>query len=124
MERGLWPAGEPVGAHPSVTVALPRLLAELDALGLQATFFVEGWSAGVYPGALRDIAAAGHALGLHGWRHEAWAQLDPEREARLLERGLEAFAAAGVAARAFRPPGGEPTVATAALLSAHGLQWW
>src|SRR4051794_27488180 len=86
IERGLWPQGRPVGAHPSVTVALPRLLGELDALGLRATFFVEGWSAGVYAAAVREIAARGHDVGLHGWRHEPWSQLAPASEVHLLER--------------------------------------
>src|SRR3954451_9834335 len=124
IDRGLWPQGEPVGAHPSVTVALPRLLDELSALGLRATFFVEGWSAGVYPDALREIGAPAHALALHGWRHEPWSQLAPAREAELLARGLEAFAAVRVPAQAFRPPRGEPTASTAALLAAHGISGW
>ena len=41
LERGLWPESEPLGAHVSVTAVLPRLLDELDELGLRATVCVE-----------------------------------------------------------------------------------
>jgi peptidoglycan/xylan/chitin deacetylase (PgdA/CDA1 family) len=107
-----------------VTVALPRLLDELDMLGLRATFFVEGWNADVYPDALRRIAARGHEVGLHGWRHETWSKLPPDQEAELLRRGRDALAGLGLDVRAFRPPGGMPTPVTAGLLDALGFTWW
>jgi peptidoglycan/xylan/chitin deacetylase (PgdA/CDA1 family) len=124
LERGLLAPGAPVGGHPSVTVVLPRLLDELDALGLRATFFVEGWNAGVYPDALRGIAARGHEVGLHGWRHEPWDELPPDREEALLRRGRDALAGLGLPVRAFRPPGGGATPRTAALLDELGFTWW
>ncbi len=107
MERGTWDG--PIGQHESVKVALPRLLDELDALGLEATFFVEGLNCELYPDALAGIVARGHELGVHGWRHETWAKLDAEHERELLTRAAGAFASRGLEARAFRPPGGEPT---------------
>jgi peptidoglycan/xylan/chitin deacetylase (PgdA/CDA1 family) len=122
LERGSFEGR--LGRHPSVTVALPRLLDELDALGLSATFFVEGLNCELYPDALSGIAARGHKLGVHGWRHEAWAQLDPGRERELLERAGRAFDSLGLEACAFRPPGGEPTPATAGLLRELGYRWW
>jgi peptidoglycan/xylan/chitin deacetylase (PgdA/CDA1 family) len=126
LERGLGspPAPGPLGGHPSVTVALPRLLGELDALGLRATFFIEGLNCELYPDAVREIAARGHELGVHGWRHEAWAELDPVRERELLLRAGDAFSSLGHAPPAFRPPGGEPTVATPDLLRELGYRWW
>jgi peptidoglycan/xylan/chitin deacetylase (PgdA/CDA1 family) len=124
LERGLMAPDAAVGRHPSVTVALPRLLDELDMLGLRATFFVEGWNADVYPEALQGIAARGHEVGLHGWRHEAWAELPPDQEAELLLRGRDGLAALGIDVHAFRPPGGVPTPVTAGLLDALGFTWW
>ena len=79
LERGTWPADEPLGRHPSVTEALPRLLDELDAHGLTATFFVEGINCELYPDAVREIAARGHEVGVHGWRHETWGSWRPPR---------------------------------------------
>jgi peptidoglycan/xylan/chitin deacetylase (PgdA/CDA1 family) len=124
VERGTWEAPPPLGQDPSVTVALPRLLYELDRHGLSATFFVEAINCEMYPAALREIAARGHELGVHGWRHEPWAQLPAEDERALLQRSTAAFASLGIEARAFRPPGGGPTAQTPALLRELGYAWY
>ncbi|MBV9917284.1 MAG: polysaccharide deacetylase family protein [Solirubrobacterales bacterium] len=124
LERGTWDHQVALGHHASVTMALPRLLDELDALGLSATFFVEALNCELYPQALLEIAGRGHELGVHGWRHEAWGQLSPEREGDLLARAARAFRALGLPTRAFRPPGGESTVRTQPLLRELGFQWW
>lgn len=124
LERGTWEGLHPLGRDPSVTVALPRLLDELDRHALSATFCVEAINCGLYPEALRGIAARGHELAIHGWRHERWSELEPGREHELLRRSREAFAALGLTPVGFRPPGGEPAVADPALLAEHGIAWW
>ena len=124
LERGTWPAGEPLGHHGSVTTVLPRLLDELDVHGLQATFFVEGINCELYSEALVEIAARGHELGVHGWRHEPWAQLPADREWELLTRADRAFRALGLAPAGFRPPGGMATGQTAGLLGELGYTYW
>ena len=113
----------PRGPHPSVTVGLPRALGALAELGLHATFFVEGLNAELYPQALRDIAAAGHEVGLHGWRHERWDALSPEAERELLRRGTAALAALGLQVEGFRPPGGALGANSLDALAAHGARW-
>jgi peptidoglycan-N-acetylglucosamine deacetylase len=123
FERGEWPADRSLGRHPSVVTVLPRLLDALDAHGLRATFFVEAVNCERYPDALREIAARGHELGHHSWGHERWGTLAPDREAALLTRGMEAFAALGLDVRGFRPPGGELTARSPALLRAAGIRW-
>jgi peptidoglycan/xylan/chitin deacetylase (PgdA/CDA1 family) len=123
LERGEWPDDAPLGHHWSVTTALPRILAALDEAGVQATFFVEGLNAELYPDTLRELAAAGHEVGLHGWRHEPWSELDPERERALLERGVQAFDALGLRPLSFRPPGGGLTAATIPLLRELGFRY-
>ena len=123
LTRGEWPDDAPLGRHWSVTRALPRILAALDQAGVQATFFVEGLNAELYPDTLREIAAAGHEVGLHGWRHEPWAQLDPARERELLERGVRAFGDLGLRPISFRPPGGDLTPASLDLLRELGFTY-
>jgi peptidoglycan/xylan/chitin deacetylase (PgdA/CDA1 family)/GNAT superfamily N-acetyltransferase len=117
LERGEWPAGEPLGRHSSVTRALPRLLDLLQHTGHRATFFVEGLNTELYPEALAEIADRGHEIAYHGWRHEHWADVDRERE--LLQRGIEALGRP----LGFRPPGGDVTPDTAELLNELGYAY-
>jgi peptidoglycan/xylan/chitin deacetylase (PgdA/CDA1 family) len=122
LQRGEWPPDAPLGEHWSVTRALPRILAALADAGVQATFFVEGLNAELYPDTLREIAAAGHEVGLHGWGHEPWSTLRVARERELLERGVAALDALGLRPLSFRPPGGELTDASLPLLRELGFR--
>ena len=79
---------------PSVTRALPWVLDELARHRLPATFFVEAINCKLYPDPVCEIAARGHELGHHGWSHETWRDLSPERERDVLVRGVEASAPA------------------------------
>jgi peptidoglycan/xylan/chitin deacetylase (PgdA/CDA1 family) len=123
LERGEFPEGEPLGRHFSVTRALPRLLELLEETGLRATFFVEGLNTELYPDSLRGLAAAGHEVAYHGWCHEPWAELEPDRERELLERGVERLGELGLRPVGFRPPGGDLTPATPALLRELGFTY-
>jgi peptidoglycan/xylan/chitin deacetylase (PgdA/CDA1 family) len=123
LERGTWDPGAPPGSHPSVTTALPRLLDALDEHGLRATFFVEAINCELNPAAVNEIAARGHELGAHGWRHEPWASLDDGRERALTQRCADAFARLGLGVTGFRPPGGDTTSRTAGHLRKAGLRW-
>jgi peptidoglycan/xylan/chitin deacetylase (PgdA/CDA1 family) len=121
LERGEQPVAR--GRDPSVTVALPWLLDELDRHGLIATFFVEAINCELYPDAVREIAARGHEVGHHGWAHETWRDLSPEAERDALVRGVRAFESIGLRPRGFRPPGGELTQGSPALLREHAFEW-
>ena len=95
-------------AHPSVTRALPRLLDLLDAIALRATFFVEAINTREYPAALLEIAARGHELGFHAWRHERWGELAPGDEQAVIDRSFAAYVQLGRRrpARSGRPAAG------------------
>ena len=123
LERGWWPEDEPLGAHYSVTEALPRVLGALDDAGLRATFFVEGLNTELYPDTLRELGERGHEVACHGWRHERWAALDPATERDRLRRSVEGMRALGLAPCGFRPPGGALTPATPALLRELGFTY-
>lgn len=120
IEMGLR-AEDDVGDHYSVTVGLPLVLEELDAAGLPATFFVEGLNAEVYPDALRGVAATGHEIAFHAYRHEDWGALAPAEEAANLDRGLGALRGIGLDVTGFRPPGGLIGSTTPALLADRGV---
>lgn len=47
----------------------PRILEILDRFGVTATFFMLGSRAEAYPDLVRQVAAAGHEVGVHGYRH-------------------------------------------------------
>lgn len=98
-----------------------RVLELLDRQRAPATFFVEGWNAGKYAPLAREIAARGHEVAAHGWMHEPWDKLSPERERDLIRRTTETLG--GVLGRAptgWRSPGGLTTTATLALLHDAG----
>lgn len=69
-----------------------RLLALLDEHDVRATFFVLGHVAEHYPDLIRQIDAAGHEIGVHGYWHQMVRHLTPERFASELDRALEALA--------------------------------
>ena len=110
-------------AHPSVTEALPAILAALAARGLAATFFVEGLNAESYPEALGSIAAAGHEVAFHAWRHEEWAGLSVAEQSESLARAAAAFGELGLEIAGIRPPGGGLGEGGLAVLRQAGLRY-
>jgi peptidoglycan/xylan/chitin deacetylase (PgdA/CDA1 family) len=123
LERGELPAGARLGRDPSVTKALPWLLDQLDRHGLIATFFLEAINCELYPDAVQEIVIGGHEIGHHGFSHETWRDLSPQEERDTLARGLDAFDKLGLRPRGFRPPGGELTEQTPAILRELGFEW-
>lgn len=123
LELGMWPEDVPIGEHFTVVDVLPRLLHLLAKHHMRATFFLEGLNAEMYPRALQGIAAAGHEVAVHAYRHEEWASLDADVEAELLRRATDAMRALDVSPLGFRPPGGGLTARTLALLGEHGYTY-
>ena len=83
-------------------VAVPLILELLERQGLRATFFVPGRVAERHPQRVREIVAAGHEVGHHGYTHTSPTALSPETR-----RG--AGARARIAARAGRRTGRLPS---------------
>ncbi len=55
-----------------------RLLKLLGEAGVRATFFVLGYIAEQHPEMIREIAAAGHEIGTHGYSHALIYEQTPE----------------------------------------------
>jgi peptidoglycan/xylan/chitin deacetylase (PgdA/CDA1 family) len=101
-----------------------RLLDVLERRGLITTCFVEGRHGEERPREVADLVRRGHELGMHGWAHEPWHELEVDRERELATRATAALErAAGVRPQGFRAPGGERTEYTAAILRALGYRY-
>jgi peptidoglycan/xylan/chitin deacetylase (PgdA/CDA1 family) len=122
LEFGLWPEGKPIGQHASVRSVLPAILKVLARHQISSTFFVEGWNAEVYEDALRAIVGAGHEIAFHGWRHENWHGLEPDVAERTAARSLSALRETVGDCVGFRPPGGEASLESIAMLARHGVK--
>ncbi|HET9519837.1 MAG TPA: polysaccharide deacetylase [Candidatus Limnocylindrales bacterium] len=103
---------------------VPRILRLLDKYGLPSTFFVPGYSAELHPAETRDIAAAGHEIGHHGYIHEPPHLLELEEERVMIERGLQALdAIVGVRPKGYRSPSWELSKNTYSLLTEYGFEY-
>src|SRR5437763_1424116 len=92
------------GPDPAST---PAFLAELDRLGLRATFFMLGVNAEAHPALAAEVAAAGHEVAVHGHEHRSQLFRTPREVRADLLRGVEAVASTtGAAPVWFRPPYG------------------
>jgi peptidoglycan/xylan/chitin deacetylase (PgdA/CDA1 family) len=91
------------GPHPITTRAVLEILRQHDA---RATFFVLGHKVVAHPDVVREIHAAGHTIGVHGFQHDRlfclrssrYALTQIERTQRAIER------ACGLTPTLFRPP--------------------
>ena len=123
LELGAIAPGTPLGGHFTATDVLPALLDRLAERGLAATFFVEGINAEIYPELLLEIAARGHELAFHAWRHEQWAELPAAAQAENLARCQAGFDRLGLEAVGLRPPGGQLGAGGLDVLRRAGLRY-
>jgi peptidoglycan/xylan/chitin deacetylase (PgdA/CDA1 family) len=123
LEMGALAADAPLGRHETALEVVPRLLGQLDARGIAATFFVEGLNAEIYPDLLREIDARGHEVAYHAWRHEQWADLTTAEQAANLARGIAAFEPLGLEIAGLRPPGGQLGAGGTGVLREAGLRY-
>ncbi|QTF08728.1 polysaccharide deacetylase [Brenneria izadpanahii] len=68
---------------------MPRILRLLEKYGVPASFFVPAVSAMINAGEVRDVAAAGHEIGIHSWIHEFNSALDADTERDLTLRAAD-----------------------------------
>ncbi|ATA23670.1 polysaccharide deacetylase [Brenneria goodwinii] len=68
---------------------MPRILRLLEKYGVPASFFVPAVSAMINAEEVRNVAAAGHEIGIHGWIHEFNSALDADTERDLTLRAAD-----------------------------------
>jgi peptidoglycan/xylan/chitin deacetylase (PgdA/CDA1 family) len=92
------------GPHPDGT---PAVLAELERHGVSATFFLVGEQVARDRQLAREIAAAGHEIAVHGYRHTLVLRRTVGGLSDDLDRAHDAIAnATGTAPVLYRPPYG------------------
>lgn len=108
----------------SIVRGLPRILELLERHQIASTFFVPGATAEAYPDAIRAIAAAGHEIGHHSYRHLPPHTTDADGQRREIERGLQALSKTiGSEPVGYRAPCAELTSTTLRLLVEHGFAY-
>lgn len=108
------------GPHPVHTRAI---LAALREAKVRATFFVVGRKVELFPDVVREIAADGHAIGIHSHQHDRLMSIMTPRNAEEdLVKALDAVqGATGERPWMFRPPVGHTSPRLAKAIEKLGL---
>jgi peptidoglycan-N-acetylglucosamine deacetylase len=103
-------------------VGARRILATLKPRGIQATWFVPGFTIESHPKACEAVVADGHEIAHHSWAHIPPAEQNREAEEADLVRANEAIVRlTGHKARGYRSPAWDLSENTIDLLIAHGF---
>jgi peptidoglycan-N-acetylglucosamine deacetylase len=128
VHRRVAGAGAPVhltfddGPHPEGTPAVLATLAERRAT---ATFFLVAEQVERFPALAREIAAEGHVVALHGYRHRSQLRRTPRALADDLRRATDIIGSTtGALAPLYRPPYGIFSAAGIALVRRRGDAPW
>lgn len=122
LARGITAPG-PVSRGEFAAVAVPRVLDFLAARDLRATWFIPGHTVETYPDLCREVVAAGHEVGLHGYAHELTVP-DEETEREILARSRAVMEdVMGQTPRGYRAPGGHLSASMLELLLASGIRY-
>ncbi len=126
----VWIADDPAAAQRSgmasqgtyaARVGVGLILEILARRRVLATFFVPGRVAERHAQRVREIVAAGHEIGHHGYTHTPPTRLSRDEEAAELARGVRVLESFGVEVAGYRSPSWELSAHTLALLREHGL---
>jgi peptidoglycan/xylan/chitin deacetylase (PgdA/CDA1 family) len=106
-----------------------RILDELNAECVKATFFMVGAMAKAYPAEVRRVYAEGHTIGTHSFHHPfTFHKMDEEKAGAEIDEGVAAVVAAlgnpSDVAPFFRVPGLLTSKSTEAALASRGLMTW
>ena len=106
-----------------------RILETLASQCVKATFFMVGEMAKLFPEEARKVAAQGHTIGTHSFRHPFTFDRMTEAQAGAeIDKGIEAVGAAlenpAELAPFFRVPGFLTSKTTEAALASRGLMTW
>lgn len=122
LRQGEVSPGKLSQGHYGARVAVPRIQRLLDKYGIKVTFFVPAVIAQLYPEQQRELVAAGHEIGIHGWIHEVNSELPPDDERDLQMRSADVLAdITGVQPVGIRTPSWEFSPVTLQITREMGL---
>lgn len=105
-------------------VGTPRLLKLFDKYGIKTTWFIPGHSMETFPAQMKDVARAGHEIGLHGYTHENPIAMTPEQEEAVLDKCVDlATNLSGKPPRGYIAPWWELSPASVELLLKKGIKY-
>ena len=105
-------------------VATPRLLALLKKYRIATSWYIPGHTLETYPERCREVCAAGHEIGHHGWTHVPPALLTRDKEEEGLTRANEQIKKlTGSYARGYRSPSWDLSPHSIELLLKHGFDY-
>jgi peptidoglycan/xylan/chitin deacetylase (PgdA/CDA1 family) len=104
-------------------VGVPLILELLERQGVKSTFFVPGRVGERHPERVRDILAAGHEIGLHGYTHRSPQAMSEAEERDELRRARAVLEGLGAKLAGYRSPSWEFSPRTVPLLVAEGLRY-
>jgi peptidoglycan/xylan/chitin deacetylase (PgdA/CDA1 family) len=114
ISRGLF-AGE---------VGTPRLLKLFDRFDIKTSWFVPGHSIETFPAQIRDVVAAGHEIGMHGYSHENPIAMTARQEEDVMDRSIELITEiAGKPPTGYVAPWWEFSTITNELLLKKGIKY-
>ncbi|KAI8917705.1 hypothetical protein DFJ77DRAFT_457424 [Powellomyces hirtus] len=97
------------------------VVANLNTLGVKATFFVAGTAASANPAELKATYEAGHEIAVHTWTHRPLTNLTNEQiVAEILYTEAKIYQIIGVVPKLFRPPYGDCDDRVRAIIGALG----
>lgn len=100
----------------------PALLQDLKSRNVKATFFVVGSQVKLYPQILKQVADAGHEVGIHTWSHVDLTTLSDDQVISEIMYTYNIIKdVTGISTRYFRAPYGSRTQAQADMIKTLGF---
>jgi len=105
-------------------VGSPRMLKLFDKYGIKTTWFVPGHSMETFPEQMKEVAAAGHEIGVHGYSHENPIAMTREQEEAILDKCIDLIGAmTGRTPTGYVAPWWEFSPVTNELLLERGIKY-
>lgn len=107
-----------------MTKGLKRVLDVLDVFNFNATFFIPGKIAEIYPEQVKEVVLRGHEIASMGYAHEKYGLISPNEQEIAMKKGIAALSnCCGCAPIGFRAPDGELTLETLKIAKKCGFKY-